>query len=92
VTDSARARLEEVLEEQEEAVVAVERPRASMEIARLTKDDIGSRPMALLGAYGVVTPLVRLVGSDVFFLSLWLDQTLASITCAGFIPDYSDVL
>ena len=63
VTDTARQRLLELGEEPENKLPSVEDAVAALEVSRVQKEETGARPVAVLGAYGQVSPLVRCLPS-----------------------------
>ena len=58
VTDGAKQRLLALQQEQVAALEVSEESAASIEIARISKDEMGVRPLPVIGEYGKVTPLV----------------------------------
>ena len=59
-TDSARARIESILDEIEQEAQQEDEVVASIEVARLNRDELGSRLVPLAGAYLDAPPWVRL--------------------------------
>lgn len=58
VTDSAKQRLVALQQEQVAALEEPEESAATIDIARISKDEMGVRPLPIIGEYGTVSPLV----------------------------------
>jgi hypothetical protein len=64
VTAGARDMLEELGEAPENKLPSLENAVAGLEVARVQKEETGARPMSVLGAYGQVSPLVRILAAS----------------------------
>lgn len=58
-TDGAKQQLVALQQEEVATLEAPEESAATIDIARISKDEMGVRPLPVIGEYGQVTPLVQ---------------------------------
>lgn len=80
-TDGAKQRLVVLQQEQVAALEVPEESAATIEIARISKDEMGVRPLPVIGEYGQVTPLVSVPANSLSFSFFTLHCLLYEISC-----------